>query len=282
MNLNVSTGVGFAALFGVSIMNGVLMVRSITAVRKEGLVLNDAIIQGAQNCLRPILLASLVAILGLLPASLATGLGSDVQRPLATVIVWGLFSSTVLTLLVVPVAYGLFPPFMREEVSATLAAEARFMEPLPDVAAIEVISVLDYLLHHDGQARIIRIADDMHREFARVVSIVKAAEMLGLVDTPQDTAAATAKGKRLAQATPSERKALWREQILTLGLFRTIHATLRKQESRDVDSEFVLETIVTQLPYEDHGKIFNTFVDWSRYGELFAYDEATHRITLLR
>jgi cobalt-zinc-cadmium resistance protein CzcA len=62
------------------------------------------------RCLRPILIASLVAILGLLPASLATGLGSDVQRPLATVIVWGLFSSTALTLFVVPVFYRIFVP----------------------------------------------------------------------------------------------------------------------------------------------------------------------------
>jgi cobalt-zinc-cadmium resistance protein CzcA len=110
MNMNVSTCVGFAALFGVSIMNGVLMVRSITALRQRGMDKRSAILQGALDCLRPILLASLVAILGLLPASLATGLGSDVQRPLATVIVWGLFSSTILTLFVVPVLYDLFSP----------------------------------------------------------------------------------------------------------------------------------------------------------------------------
>ncbi len=110
MHLNVSTGVGFAALFGVSIMNGVLMVRAVTALRQEGVELREAVLRGAQDCLRPIVLASLVAILGLLPASLATGLGSDVQRPLATVIVWGLCSSTVLTLFVVPVLYFLFAP----------------------------------------------------------------------------------------------------------------------------------------------------------------------------
>lgn len=110
MHLNVSTGVGFAALFGVSIMNGVLMVRSINTLRQQGTAVDEAIRQGAENCLRPILMASLVAILGLLPASLATGLGSDVQRPLATVIVWGLFSSMVLTLFVVPVGYRLLPP----------------------------------------------------------------------------------------------------------------------------------------------------------------------------
>jgi heavy metal efflux system protein len=110
MNLNVSTGVGFAALFGVSIMNGVLMVRSIAVLRNRGLPMREAIVQGARDCLRPILLASIVAILGLLPASLASGLGSDVQRPLATVIVWGLFSSTVLTLFVVPILFDIFAP----------------------------------------------------------------------------------------------------------------------------------------------------------------------------
>jgi len=110
MNMNVSTGVGFAALFGVSIMNGVLMVRSISSLRQLGMEMKASILQGALDCLRPILLASLVAILGLLPASLATGLGSDVQRPLATVIVWGLLSSTLLTLFVIPVMYRLFAP----------------------------------------------------------------------------------------------------------------------------------------------------------------------------
>ncbi len=110
MNLNVSSGVGFAAVFGVSIMNGVLIVRTITDLRLAGVPLEESITRGAVRCLRPILIASLVAILGLVPASLATGLGSDVQRPLATVIVWGLFSATVMTLLLVPVLYRLFVP----------------------------------------------------------------------------------------------------------------------------------------------------------------------------
>ena len=110
MTLNVSSGVGFAALFGVSIMNGVLMVEWITALRRTGRSVDDAIIEGALGRMRPILMASLVAILGLLPASVARGLGSDVQRPLATVIVWGLVSSMLLTLLVIPALYHLFAP----------------------------------------------------------------------------------------------------------------------------------------------------------------------------
>lgn len=134
MHLNVSTGVGFAALFGVSIMNGVLMVRAITAVRQQGTSLEASLLQGAGECLRPILLASLVAVLGLLPASLATGLGSDVQRPLATVIVWGLFSSTVLTLFVVPVLYALLPP--RIPASVVMEPTVEDTAPEPQVQVV--------------------------------------------------------------------------------------------------------------------------------------------------
>jgi cobalt-zinc-cadmium resistance protein CzcA len=108
MTLNVSSGVGFAALFGVSVMNGVLMVEWIATMRERGLPLDRAILEGAGARMRPILMASLVAILGLLPASVAHGLGSDVQRPLATVIVWGLVSSMVLTLFVLPVLCRMF------------------------------------------------------------------------------------------------------------------------------------------------------------------------------
>jgi len=110
MNLNVSSGVGFAAVFGVSIMNGVLIVRTITDLRLSGMPIEQAIVKGSVRCIRPILVASLVAILGLVPASLATGLGSDVQRPLATVIVWGLFSATIMTVFLIPVLYRLFNP----------------------------------------------------------------------------------------------------------------------------------------------------------------------------
>ncbi len=110
MNVNVSVAVGFAALFGVSIMNGVLLVQRITTLRVQGMHIDMAIREGASELLRPILMASLVAMLGLLPASLADGLGADVQRPLATVIVWGLSSSTAMTLFMVPVLYRLLAP----------------------------------------------------------------------------------------------------------------------------------------------------------------------------
>jgi heavy metal efflux system protein len=110
MHVNVSTGVGFATVFAVSMMDGILMVRAINTSRAQGLSLDDAIVEGRVSRLRPGLMTSMVAVLGLLPASLATGLGSDVQRPLATVIIWGLSCSTILTMFVVPVIYRLVTP----------------------------------------------------------------------------------------------------------------------------------------------------------------------------
>ncbi len=105
MHLSVSAGVGLTSLFGVAAMHGVLMVSYISQLREEGLSLDAAILKGATLRLRPVLMTAMVAILGLIPASMATDVGSDVQRPIATVVVWGLFSSAFLTLIVMPALY---------------------------------------------------------------------------------------------------------------------------------------------------------------------------------
>ncbi len=105
MTFNVSSAVGFIALFGVSIQNGVIMISHINVLRKRGIELKEAVISGASHRLRPVLMTATVAILGLLPASLSTGIGSDVQRPLATVIVYGLLCGTIITLYVLPAFY---------------------------------------------------------------------------------------------------------------------------------------------------------------------------------
>ncbi|WET51760.1 CusA/CzcA family heavy metal efflux RND transporter [Chryseobacterium indologenes] len=107
MSLNVSSAVGFIALFGVAIQNGVIMISHINDLRKKGYALKPAVIKGAKDRFRPVLMTATVAVIGLFPASLATGIGSDVQRPLATVIVYGLMFSTILTLFVLPAIYFL-------------------------------------------------------------------------------------------------------------------------------------------------------------------------------
>lgn len=106
MTLNVSSAVGFIALFGVAIQNGVIMISHVNTLRRrEGSDLRESVIEGAKHRFRPILMTASVAVLGLLPASLSTGIGSDVQRPLATVIVYGLLLSTIITLYILPALY---------------------------------------------------------------------------------------------------------------------------------------------------------------------------------
>jgi cobalt-zinc-cadmium resistance protein CzcA len=103
--LNVATGIGFIALFGVAVQNGIIMVANLNRVRETGLALRQAVLAGARERFRPVLMTSTVATVGMLPAALATGVGSDVQRGLATVIVGGLVVATALTLVILPTLY---------------------------------------------------------------------------------------------------------------------------------------------------------------------------------
>ena len=103
--LSISAGVGFIALSGVAVLNGLVMIAFIRNLREEGYSLSSAINEGALTRLRPVLMTALVASLGFIPMALATGTGAEVQRPLATVVIGGILSSTALTLLILPALY---------------------------------------------------------------------------------------------------------------------------------------------------------------------------------
>ena len=105
---SISAGVGFIALFGVAVLNGVVMVSAINRLREEGRSVTDAVREGADTRLRPVLMTALVASLGFIPMAIATSAGAEVQRPLATVVIGGLITSTLLTLLLLPTLYGWF------------------------------------------------------------------------------------------------------------------------------------------------------------------------------
>jgi cobalt-zinc-cadmium resistance protein CzcA len=107
MPLSISAAVGFIALSGVAVLNGLVMITFINKLRDEGAPLETAIVQGALTRLRPVLMTALVAALGFIPMAMATGTGAEVQKPLATVVIGGLISSTLLTLLVLPALYSL-------------------------------------------------------------------------------------------------------------------------------------------------------------------------------
>ncbi len=104
--LSVSASIGFVALFGVAVLNGIVLVSHLNDLRKEGMTLREATITGSANRLRPVLMTALVASLGFIPMAFNTGPGSEVQRPLATVVIGGLVTATLLTLLVLPTIYN--------------------------------------------------------------------------------------------------------------------------------------------------------------------------------
>ncbi|MGJ7509877.1 CusA/CzcA family heavy metal efflux RND transporter [Variovorax sp. GT1P44] len=106
--MSISAAVGFIALSGVAVLNGLVMLSFIRSLREEGRSLDEAIHEGALTRLRPVLMTALVASLGFVPMAVATGTGAEVQRPLATVVIGGILSSTALTLLVLPLLYRLF------------------------------------------------------------------------------------------------------------------------------------------------------------------------------
>jgi cobalt-zinc-cadmium resistance protein CzcA len=122
-NLSVSASVGFIALFGVAVLNGVVMVSYFNELRREGLNVELAVVKGAVLRLRPVLITASVAALGLIPLLFATGPGSEIQKPLAAVVIGGLISSTALTLFILPTLYNVF------ERGAAVARVVQLSEP---------------------------------------------------------------------------------------------------------------------------------------------------------
>jgi cobalt-zinc-cadmium resistance protein CzcA len=128
MHFSISAGVGFVSLFGISVMSGVLLLSYLNQLKIDSnLPLLDLIIEGSVTQFRPRFLVMMIAIIGLMPAALNTGIGSDVQRPLATVIVGGLLTSLVLTLFVSPLIYYLHEKRVLEKREALMASEDIFM-----------------------------------------------------------------------------------------------------------------------------------------------------------
>ncbi len=108
MTINVASTVGFIALSGLAVQNGVILISNLNRVKKKaGITLKEAVVQGSMMRLRPVLITAMTTLFGVLPAAYAYGVGSDIQRPLTTVIMGGLLSATILTMIIIPVIYYL-------------------------------------------------------------------------------------------------------------------------------------------------------------------------------
>jgi cobalt-zinc-cadmium resistance protein CzcA len=137
---SISAGVGFIALFGVAVLNGVVLVNYIVELRAQGKDRQTAVFEGAMTRMRPVLMTALVAILGFIPMATSATAGAEVQRPLATVVIGGLITSTLLTLMVLPAIYRFFEPrILRQSVPSVPAhpaievpgRHAAHAEPIP-------------------------------------------------------------------------------------------------------------------------------------------------------
>jgi NitT/TauT family transport system ATP-binding protein len=156
------------------------------------------------------------------------------------------------------------------------------VEALPRAAPSEIVGLLEYLDARGGREDLFRIAHDTGKPFGPMIEIVEAAEMLEFVDTPKRLVVLDAAGRAFLTATPAERPGVWREQLLRLRLFRDVRDALVRHPGEAVPRMFVLETLVLHLPQEDYEQQFDTFVQWARFGDLFAYDETTGQMTASR
>jgi NitT/TauT family transport system ATP-binding protein len=165
------------------------------------------------------------------------------------------------------------PPDVRRRESTTIQA-------LPVTTTSEIVGLLEYLDAHGGQDDLFEISANAHQEFGRVISITKAAEILGFVDTPKQDVVLTPLGRKFVRAETEERKQIWRTQLLNVKLFRDIYSRLQQHPDEAIPADDVKEMIIIALPHENYEVMFDTFVRWARFGNLFAYDEDTEKITL--
>jgi hypothetical protein len=194
---------------------------------------------------------------------------------------------TVIGVLVIPGLYYLFGKIadgrklLKDEVAQPLSEPfgPRGFEPLPDATASEIETLLEYLYAHSGRDYVFHIAAETHRDPSRLISVAKAAELLAFVTTSGLQVVLDPVGSRFVTASRTDRKAIWRERILQLRLFRLTQEMLRRAEG-PIDSEVVRETLILNLPEEDYEKGFATFIDWARYGDLFDYDETTGQLSM--
>ena len=156
---------------------------------------------------------------------------------------------------------------------STTAVAALTPEPLPRVKALQVIGLLEFLRAHGGNEDLYRIGADTHQEIGTVIAVIKAAELLELIDTPRRQVVLLPRGRKLVEADVATCAVLWRDCLRTLYLFQQIERLVAAGPEAGVQRERIYAMLVQLLPSEDHVGLFTTVVNWGRFGGLLAYDE---------
>ncbi len=154
-----------------------------------------------------------------------------------------------------------------------VAAPALPLEPVPDAQPGEIVGLLEYLDARGGSDDVFRIVATTNREFGRVIAVVQAAELLEFVDTPRRNVVLEPEGRRFLSADAAGRKAIWRDRLRTIRLFREIEAALARDPHHRLDRDFLLEMIAIHLPHEDPERMSDTAIRWGQAGDLFEYDD---------
>jgi NitT/TauT family transport system ATP-binding protein len=148
-------------------------------------------------------------------------------------------------------------------------------EPLPEVSISEVVGLLEMLDTRGGRENVFALADDLGREFGTVLGVVKAAELIDLVETPKQEVVLTDAGKNLLGKSIAERKLIFREHVLQLRVVADVYEQIKRAGGK-LDDDVVLTTAAMRLPYEDPERLLRTLVGWARTADLFDYDPERH------
>jgi NitT/TauT family transport system ATP-binding protein len=155
------------------------------------------------------------------------------------------------------------------------SAPSAAWEPLPEVGMSEVVGLLEILAKRGGRENVFELADDLGREFGVVLGVVKAAELIDLVDTPKQEVMLTDIGRTVLSKNIEERKLVFRDQFLQLRVVADVYEQI-KHAGGKLDDDVVLTTAAMRLPYEDPERLLRTLVSWARTADLFDYDPERH------
>ncbi|MDB4969379.1 MAG: transporter, ATP-binding protein [Myxococcales bacterium] len=156
------------------------------------------------------------------------------------------------------------------------------IEPLPSTGISKILGMCEILDDKGGREELFELARDLHMPFSEVLLVIKAAEMLALIDTPGHQAQLTAFGKKVLDAAIKEKKALLGEQMLKLNIFQHVVKLLLGADRRELPAELILEELALRLPHEQPRQMFTTLLNWGRYGDVFGYSRDTDLFFLHR
>lgn len=145
------------------------------------------------------------------------------------------------------------------------------IEPLPSTGISKILGLCEILDDKGGREELFALTRDLHMPFSEVLLVIKAAEMLALIETPGHEAQITAFGQKVLKASINDKKALLGQQMLKLNVFQHIVKLLNGTERKELPAELILEELAVRLPHETPRQMFTTLLNWGRYGDVFGY-----------